>query len=346
MKVKRVRTGDLRPGMLVANDIYAINGTLLALKDSIVNERMIALLQRAYIQAINIRQTDLLDDTEGFATRKFTETFDRIHNDIKDTFEKVVVDKEVNTKEIVEELESLMVEAGNSYDLLNMLLDMRKISGGIYYHAIEVAMISRVLGGWLDMPKEDVALLEVAGLFHDIGKCRIDPKILNKKESLSRSEYETVRQHAIEGYKIVRDKNLDGRIKQAVLSHHERCDGSGYPLGVKANKIGAFPRVVAIADVYAAMLEKRPYRKRSYSPFEIVGYLEQDCVGKFDAEYLMSFLSRILDAYLHRQVKLDNGIVGEVIFINKSNPSKPLLKILGGYLDLSLTPEISIVEVL
>lgn len=108
MKVKRVRTGDLQPGMLVANDIYAINGTLLALKDSIVNERMIALLQRAYIQAINIRQTDLLDDTEGFATRKFTETFDRIHNDIKDTFEKVVVDKEVNTKEIVEELESLI----------------------------------------------------------------------------------------------------------------------------------------------------------------------------------------------------------------------------------------------
>jgi putative nucleotidyltransferase with HDIG domain len=207
-------------------------------------------------------------------------------------------------------------------------------------------MLSSILGGWLGFSEKDVTLLGVAGLFHDIGKCKIDSQILNKTESLSRNEQEAVRQHAIIGYKIVQNRNIDNRVKQAVLSHHERCDGSGYPLRIKGNAIGEFPRIVAIADVYAAMTEKRPYRERSYSPFETVGYLEREGVGKFDAKYLMTFLSRVLNSYIHRRVLLSNGITGEIIFINKANFSKPLVKTSTGYLDMSLTPDVSIVEML
>lgn len=223
MKVSRIRTGDLRQGMLVADDIYALNGTLIAVKNSVVDERMIALLERAFITAINIRTSSLSDGKTGsVATKKFSEVFDRIHKDIKTMFEKAidVNDEEINTQEIVNELESLISEAGSNYDLLNMLLDMKEESDSTYQHAIQVSMISRILGSWLELPKDEIALLEVAGLFHDIGKCRIDPKILNKTASLTNSEYERVRQHAIEGYKIVKDKKIDNRIKQAVLSYH------------------------------------------------------------------------------------------------------------------------------
>lgn len=348
MKKMRVKIGDLKHGMRVADDIYALNGTLIALKNSIVDKRMIKLLERSFVREVNIQRNSIPKEGNGrVATAKFTEAFEKLHRDIKVTFEQIInLDEEIDTNEITNRLEYLILEAGSNYDLLNMLLDMGEESDSTYQHSIQVSMLSRVIGNWIGMPKEDVDILGVAGLFHDIGKCRIDAGILNKEGQLSRKEYELVRQHAIMGYKIVKDKDIDIRIKQAVLSHHERCDGSGYPLEIKADGIGQFARIVAIADVYAAMTAKRPYRERSYSPFEVVNYLEQEGFGKFDSEYLIVFMSHILDSYIHRQVKLSNGMIGEIIFINKSNLSKPLLKVGGGYLDLSLNPELSIVEVL
>lgn len=348
MKKIRVKINDLKQGMRLADDIYALNGTLIALKNSVVDKRMISLLEKSRVKDVNIQRESILRErTRRVATRGFTETFEKIHKDIQTTFERVLnVEEEIDTREVTSQLEYLIVEAGNNYDLLNMLLDIGEESDSIYQHSIQVSMLSRVIGSWLELPEEDIALLGVAGLFHDIGKCKINAEILNKEGQLSRTEYELVRQHAIMGYKIVKDKDIDIRIKQAVLSHHERCDGSGYPLGIKADGIGQFARIVAIADVYAAMTAKRPYRDRSYSPFEVVNYLEQDGFGKFDSKYLINFLSHILDSYIHRQARLNNGVIGEIVFINKANLSRPLLKIPSGYLDLSLNPDLSIVEIM
>lgn len=348
MRKVRVRVGDLKHGMRVADDIYALNGTLIALKNSVVDKRLLALLEKSKVRDINVLRETIPKERVGrVATREFTQVFEKIHRDIEQTFDRVLnVGEEINTKEVTEQLEYLIVKAGSNYDLLNMLLDMEEESDSTYQHSIQVAMLSRVLGTWLELPEKDIALLGVAGLFHDIGKCRIDAAILNKTEPLSRAEYELVCQHTVMGYKIVKNKHIDIRVKQAVLSHHERCDGSGYPLALKADGIGQFARIVAIADVYAAMTAKRSYRDRKYSPFEVVNYLEQEGFGKFDSKYLLVFLSRILDSYIHRKVQLDNGETGEVMFINKANVSRPLLKVSNGYLDLSLNPNLNIVKVL
>jgi putative nucleotidyltransferase with HDIG domain len=348
MKKIRIKLNDLKHGMRIADDIYALNGTLIALKNSIVDDRVMSLLGRYHVESVNIQRDSISENRAGHvATRQFKESFHKIHTDMKKTFEEVISEEQdINVDKVTQELEVLIKEAGSGFDLLNMLLDMGEESDSTYQHSIQVSMLSRVLGSWLKFPEEDVALLGVAGLFHDIGKCQIDAELLNKEGQLSESEYTIIRQHAILGYKIVKDKNIDVRIKQAVLSHHERCDGSGYPLGIRADGIGQFARVVAIADVYAGMTAKRPYRERSFSPFEVVNYMEQEGFGKFDSEYLICFLSRILNSYIHRKVRLNNGLEGEIIFINKANLSKPLLKIPSGYLDLSLNPELSIIQML
>lgn len=348
--MKKIRVGleNLKQGMRVADDVYALNGTLIALKNSIVDKRMMSLFSKYCIEFVNIQRDSVSENRAGhIATRQFRESFQKIHTDMKNTFDEVItMDEEINVEKTTQQLEELIREAGSGFDLLNMLLDMGEESDCTYQHSIQVSMLSRVLGKWLDFPEEDIALLGVAGLFHDIGKCKIDAELLNKEERLSEEEYTIVRQHAILGYKIVKDKDIDVRIKQAVLSHHERCDGSGYPLGIKADGIGQFARIVAIADVYAAMTAIRPYRERSYSPFEVIHYMEQEGFGKFDSEYLICFMSHILNSYIHRKVRLNNGVEGEIIFVNKSNLSKPLLKIPSGYLDLSLNPELTIVRML
>lgn len=349
MRKIRVAVNNLKYGMRVFDDIYALNGLLLALKGSIVDERLIALLKRSGITAINIyNDASNTGKPNDIIVKEFKEAFNKVQNDIKTTFDQILDDSnnEIDVEKIMNQSEYLILKTGNNYDLLNMLLDIGEESDCTYQHALQVSMISRIIGNWLELPEKDIALLGIAGLFHDIGKCRVDPEILNKKEALNRYEIEKVRQHAIEGYKIIKDKNIDHQVKQVVLSHHERLDGSGYPLKIKASEIGPFTRIVAIADVYAAMIEKRTYRKHTYTPFEAVHYLEYECTGKFDPKYLITFLSHILNSYLHRKVKLSNGLTGEIIFINKSNLSKPLLKVSGGYLDLSLNPKIFIEKIL
>lgn len=348
MKKIRVKTSDLKQGMRVAEDVYALNGTLIALKNSIINKKLISIFQHYKIRDINIQRDSISENYAGHvATRQFKECFQKLHADIKDSFQKIVVmDDEINPDEIIRQLEMLIEEAGSGFELLNMLLDMGEEKDSTYQHSIQVAMLSRVIGGWAGLPEQDIAQLGIAGLFHDIGKCCIEAAVLNKTEPLSEKEHELVRQHAVMGYKIVKDKNLDSRIKQAILSHHERCDGTGYPLGLKFASIGQFARVVAIADVFAAMTANRPYRGRSFSPFEVVSYLEKEGFGKFDSEYLMCFLPRVLNSYIKRRVRLNDEQIGEIVFINKSNLSRPLLKISGGYLDLALNPELSIVEIL
>jgi len=348
MKKIRVQLKELKQGMRVADDVYAVNGTLIALKNAIIDKKLLSLFERYHIDIVNIQRDQKPEEVIKQPTViRFQETFQKIYVDIKESFQHIaLMEEELNVEETTLQLEELITEVDSGYDLLNMLLDTGQQADSIYQHSLQVAILSHVLGSWLKLPEKDVALLGVAGLFHDIGKCRIQSELLNKSGTLSSSEYETIRQHAVMGYKIVKNKNIDIRMKQAILSHHERCDGSGYPLGLKADGIGQFARIVAIADAYAGMTSNRPYRERSFSPFEVVNYLEKEGFGKFDSEYLMKFLSHIPNSYIKRKALLSDGRIGQIVFINKANLSRPLLKMPDSYLDLALNPELSIVKVM
>ena len=100
--------------------------------------------------------------------------------------------------------------------------------------------------------------------------------------------------------------------------HHERCDGSGYPLGLDSNKTEPFAKIIAICDCYDAMTSPRPYRD-SLCPFEVIEFFEYDGLQKFDPQYLIPFLHGIVDNYINTKVLLSNGKEGNIIMINHSN---------------------------
>ena len=93
----------------------------------------------------------------------------------------------------------------------------------------------------------------MAGLLHDIGKMMIADDVLLKKDRLTIAEFNLVKTHVLHGNNILKKMNLDPRIAEVAMRHHERCDGSGYPGGYKRNQIDPFSKIVAIADTYDAM---------------------------------------------------------------------------------------------
>lgn len=242
---------------------------------------------------------------------------------------------------------SLLKETRNSIEMFDMLHNMRSVDDSIYAHSLNVALIAGMLGKWLKMSKEDFDVLILAALLHDIGKAKIPPEILNKPGKYTDEEFALVRKHPTLGYEILLQyPQLDNRVKNAALMHHERCDGSGYPQNLKGTEIDDFAQIIAIADVYDAMTAARSYRA-PLCPFQVIAAFEKDGLAKYNPKFILTFLEHVASTYQQNRVLLSDGRGANIIMLNKQSLSRPIVQLGdGSCLDLSRTPEITIQSLL
>jgi hypothetical protein len=143
----------------------------------------------------------------------------------------------------------------------------------------------------------------------------------------------------------VMNKFMPMSVKEAILLHHEKCDGTGYPFGLKSDKIPETAKIIAIADVYDAMTSSRIYRA-PICPFEVVRLMYEDAFTKFDPVFAIPFLKNVASSYIHTDVRLSDGRVGKVILINDSALHKPVVQVDGEYIDLSKKKDLNITALL
>lgn len=205
----------------------------------------------------------------------------------------------------------------------------------IYEHSINVALLSRMLGDLNYMRDSELTILTQAALLHDIGKILVPQEILNKTERLSAGEFKEIKKHAKKGHDLLRPLLPDPRIAVVALMHHERCDGTGYPLGTKGDTINEFSRIVGICDVYAGMISNRGYRQ-SCCPFQIISLFEKDGLHKYDTDYTILFLRSMLDTYVGYSVILNTGEQGVISAVNPYNLSNPVININGMDINLAV----------
>ncbi|MBR0090654.1 MAG: HD-GYP domain-containing protein, partial [Lachnospiraceae bacterium] len=250
--------------------------------------------------------------------------FKKFKMDFEDTFisyqrsinEIVRGDKEIDTHQLIAPVYDLIHTCYGPSNVFDMLHALRSYDDATYVHSVNVALIAHTIGEWMHLPEEDLELLTEAGLLHDIGKIMVPHEIVTKKEPLTSEERVKMRMHPQLGYRVLERKNVDQHIKNTVLMHHERCDGSGYPRHLTMEKIDPVARVIAIADVYDAMTSERVYRK-ALSPFYAFEMIERDGLHKYDPHPLMAFLENLSGAYIGNRVRLDDGSEGEIIYINR-----------------------------
>ncbi|MBT0963300.1 HD-GYP domain-containing protein [Denitromonas iodatirespirans] len=127
-------------------------------------------------------------------------------------------------------------------------------------HQRRVAEIGAAIARDLGMSEHRVEGLRLACVVHDVGKVKIPAEILNKPGRLSKLEFELIKNHAQDGYEVLKEIDFPWPIAQFVLQHHERLDGSGYPNGLKGEQILPESRILSVADVIEAMASHRPYR--------------------------------------------------------------------------------------
>lgn len=215
-----------------------------------------------------------------------------------------------------------------------------------YYHMVSVALLSAVLAKANRFAAPDIMQIALAGLLSDIGKSKVDQRILMKAGPLNTEEYNEVKTHTWLGYQVLKGiKGLSEGVALAALQHHERIDGSGYPLGVKGDKIHPYAKIVAIADVLHAMSSIRVYRDRE-SPIRAIEHIRYENVGKFDPGIVHRFLHSIAQLPLGTQVKLNDGRIGKLIYVDANHPTRPMIDLKGEIIALTDHYHLFIEEIL
>lgn len=267
---------DLHPGMKTARPVYSNRGQLIIEEGTTLTTALISRLFFYGIESANVEDLqEASEEEQVFVPRTsyaqqvkrrpefmdFQIDYTKYLGAVKDSFSSICqADGEINTEKLLEGTSELLAKASTTLGLLDMLHNMRQIDDSIYAHSMNVALISRTMGEWLHFSKEDLELVTLCGMLHDIGKTSLPEELLNKPGKYTEEEYARVQQHTLLGYKILKDLPLSVHVKRAALQHHERGDGSGYPQGLKDGEIDSFAQIVAIADVYDAMTAARSYR--------------------------------------------------------------------------------------
>lgn len=156
-------------------------------------------------------------------------------------------------------------------------------------HALHVATISRGIGEQMGLSAELLEILDLGCLVHDIGKTAIPDDVLLKPDQFDFQDRKIMDYHPLIGAKLISRHIQDDRITDIIIKHHERLDGSGYPMGLKGDEIGLLPRIVAVADTYDALVSKRPY-KIPYSKKKAMTLLRKEALnGQLDTEVVEKF---------------------------------------------------------
>jgi putative nucleotidyltransferase with HDIG domain len=169
--------------------------------------------------------------------------------------------------------------------LLNSILQIVKIveakdpyTAG---HSVRVAEYSEKIARKLKLNEYDAELLVNLANLHDLGKIQIDLSVLNKSGRLNKSDWEEVKKHPAVGYNIVKEITFLQSEASAILHHHERIDGKGYPDGLKGDELSLFAKILTVADSYDAMTTDRPYR-RALTLEEAINELDRNSGTQFD----------------------------------------------------------------
>ncbi|CAH0528922.1 HD-GYP domain-containing protein [Vibrio hippocampi] len=242
-----------------------------------------------------------------------------------------LIDKDIaNLEKMAEELndwsDSIVAAVSADESMLRITMTMREANTYLLEHSISTAFLLVRFGHFLKLDQHTLSQLAIGGLIHDLGKIDLDQEVLNKPSKLSPKEFEHIKQHPQLGFRRANNLSNISRIsKEICLLHHEKIDGTGYPLGVKGEHIPLYVRMASIVDVYDALTAERVYKRGmdSIEAFKILTNMAAD--GTLDRSLVYKFINCVGVYPLGSMVELTNGEVG-IVWNSTAIATKPMIK--------------------
>lgn len=325
-------------GMKLGKTLYGENGGVLLRKDSILTKHYIDRIKELGYSSIYV-DNEFTRDVEcdfiinDMLRQRSVKVLKSVFFDIKNDIKNIKRQKQQIyslTNEIIDEISS-------KKDLMVNMIDLKYYDDYTYYHSVNVATLSIVLGISFGLNREQLFNLGLAGLLHDIGKVFIPKEILGKTGKLTDEEFSVIRTHSEKGYMFLKDNFKIPSISYiSILHHHERYDGLGYPFRKKNEEIPLFGKIICIADVYDALVSDRPYRK-ALLPTEAMEYIMGNGGSIFDPEMTYLFTRKVAPYPAGTCVRLSDGSIGFVVKNYCDCCNRPKIKVTG-YNDRNIIP--------
>lgn len=207
-----------------------------------------------------------------------------------------------------------------------------------YHHSVAISLLSTILAKRLGFEQESIQI-GIAALIADSGMAKINHRIFDHKGKLPKAEFEDLKQHSTFSYRYIeKSPALTKATKLAVLQHHERPDGQGYPLGITEEKIHPYAKIISIADAYHAMTSDRYYQQKQ--PFDrVIFQMQKESNHQFDSRCLKVFITCLEDALLEEKVYLSNRQTGTIVALAFSKYPEFIVQIHDTHEILSLSDQ-------
>ncbi|WP_160670464.1 HD-GYP domain-containing protein [Clostridium sp. C8-1-8] len=349
---QQIPSHELKSGMIVAKD-FTINNLTLLTKGTEITENIAEKIKLNFplsdiviYSETNPNNALLFENRNSIKISNIEKSFDKMSEIAENIFDSIKNTDKFNMSEVRCISDSIMEQLTETGLVIRNIIDERNEDKYLTRHCVNVATISSLIGRWLQLPKKELIFLTYAALLHDIGKIKINPRILNKKSKLTEDEINLCRTHSTLGYDIAKKvPYIDQSILFGILFHHEREDGTGYPLKIKGPQIPKFAKIIAIADIFDAMTSNRVY-KNKLCALDVLEEIKCEIFGKLDPIIGTIFIDNILNYYIGELVVLNNGKIGKVVKIDSNSITRPLLSLEGNLVNLINESTLRIVDLI
>lgn len=351
-----ISTMQAKVGDRLATDVQTALGSVLMEQGRALSDRDLEILQAFLIPNVDILREGLeqtesdLESSEAAAAQdvklsSLQQQFLDMEKLLKRTFSMVSSGQKIPVLDIRNRLSALL-DHRDEYNVLTFLLPPYSgVPDVLVRNSVLCALTSYQLAKWNKFPEKDLVQIALAGLLHDIGNVRIDEALLRKPTRLTNDELQEIRQHTIHGFRMLENvTGLNQGVWMTALQHHERIDGSGYPMKVKGDKIHPYAKIIMIADMYHAMTSNRTYRKAE-SPYLVLEELYSGSFGKLEPVYVQTFIERTTQFHNGVMVRLNDGRIAEIVFTDRNNPTRPMVSVNGHFINLAQQRQMFICEV-
>jgi HD-GYP domain-containing protein (c-di-GMP phosphodiesterase class II) len=338
----KIKVNSLKPGVTLGKDLLSYDSTLLLPKGTVITKE--------HLDSLHMRNIEDVFIMDNLTVAKSGRLFEDVYSDSLAVVRSFMLGAKLGKPLEFDEIENisdlLLEQVFEANDLFRQMRLMKEKDDYLFTHSVNVALLCILMGRWLKCEKETLKELGQAGLLHDIGKIFIDDSILNKPDKLTDAEYKEIKKHTLHGYNfLIQYKWISTNIANAALMHHERADGSGYPMGTKGYSKNLCVSVVAVADVYDAVTSDRVYSDKR-SPYTAAEILWQDSFGKLNPEISKVFYDKITNFYVGNEVLLSNNKKGIVIYVDPSQPTRPIVMSGDNFYNLATDRSITVLEII
>lgn len=332
--MRKLHIRSVKPGEKLARPVFTENGQVLLGAGIALSQRYIDRLISFGVETVYVEDpytTDIMPE-EPIRDETRHQAVATVYKTMTDLIDSVGVKRRIAVPDLGETYRKvfgkILEDLSTRKSVLVHLSNLHVMDGYLFHHSVNVAVLAGIMGISKGYNQKQLLELGVGALLFDIGMTTVPKELWNKKGALTPAERERIARHTVDGFQLLKQQHDISLLSaHCALQHHERYTGEGYPRQLKEKEIHEYAQIVALADVYDALVSPRSYRT-GYTPGEATEFLFAAGNRFFDLDLVQLFLSHIAVYPIASTVQLNTGQIGVVARVSPLATHRPVVRIL------------------